>query len=327
MKPSVCVVGGATWDVMFTTSQADLVTPRGRAEQPVLAFPYGGKVDARDVVYGFGGGAANVSLGLSALGSRAAIVTRVGADWRGGEVVKNLRAHGVDTRGVQRDAHATTALAFIVTAGGAHDHVAFVSRGASTHVRVPASLPVGCRWAYVTALATPNWYASLAKLFRAAARRGQHIFWNPGARQLAAAHKVRALARYVAVLDVNDDEARRLARELKLNATRPGDLARALHRFGCGGVLVTCGRVGAYYFDGKKLTFRSPCQVTPVNTTGAGDAFGSGWLAGYLASGGSVREAMEWGMLNATSVIMHKGAQRGLLTLRGLTAFRKRYGK
>lgn len=326
MKARVCVIGGATWDVLFTTSQADLVTPAGRAEQPVLAFPYGGKVDARHVVYGYGGGAANVAVSLASLGVRPQIVTRVGSDWRGQEVTKNLHRAGCDLELVQRDRSETTALAFIVTAGGAHDHVAFVARGASAGLVLPGRLPLSCSWGYVTALASPGWFAGLRPLFASADRRGQFVFWNPGAAQLAEASKVKSLLKHVTVLDVNDDEARLLAGKLRLKGRRPPELARALHRLGPAGVLITAGAKGAYFYDGRKLHWRASCRVRPVNTTGAGDAFGAGWLAGYLGSGGSIREAMDWGMYNASSVIMQVGAQRGILDQRTLAVFKRRYG-
>ncbi|GEM_PF-1198924 len=326
MKPSVCVIGGATWDVLFTTSQADLVTPPGKAEQPVLAFPYGGKVDAQNVVYGFGGGAANVAVALARLGVRTQIVTRLGKDWRGDEVQRNLHQAGVNVDTIQRDARATTPLAFIVTAGGAHDHVAFVSRGAALNISLPSRVPQSCRWLYVTALAVPGWYSNLRRLFILAGQRDQSIFWNPGSVQLQQPASIRKLLKHVTVFDINDDEGRLLAGKFRLKARRPPDLARAFAAAGARGVLITCGRAGAYFFDGHKIFFRPACPVKPVNTTGAGDAFGSGWLAGYLSSGGSVREAMDWGMYNASSVIMQAGAQRGILNLRGIASFRRKYG-
>lgn len=326
MKPQACVVGGSTWDVLFTASQADLLLPKGRAEQPVLAFPYGGKVDAVNVVYGFGGGAANVSVSLAGLGVRVGITSRIGDDWRGDEVIKNLRRRGVSIDNVQRDKRETTPLAFIVTAGGAHDHVAFVSRGAAKNFVVPTQVNKNYRWLYLTALASPQWYKNTRGLFASAWSREQKIFWNPGAAQLQEPGKVRSLLKYVTVLDVNDDEARLLASKLRLRAKRPAELARALVAAGAAASLITCGRDGAYLFDGRKTYFRAACRVKPINTTGAGDAFGSGWLAGYMSSGGNAKVAMDWGMYNASSVITHIGAQRGILSLKGLASFRKKYG-
>ncbi|MFZ2199795.1 MAG: PfkB family carbohydrate kinase, partial [Microgenomates group bacterium] len=61
------------------------------------------------------------------------------------------------------------------------------------------------------------------------------------------------------------------------------------------------------FFEGVKVK-----QV--VDTTGAGDAFASGMVAGVLY-GKSYDQAVSWGVKNATSVLKYIGAKRGLLKL------------
>lgn len=326
MSHKVLVIGGATWDVLFTTSQTELVRePKSR--NPLLAFPYGGKVDAVGVTYGFGGGAANVAVGLARLGVRAGITTRVGDDWRGGEVVRNLRANGVEVNLIQTDRVETTPLAFIVTTGGAHDHVAFVSRGAATKLKLPAAVPKMYTWVYLTSLATPAWWHGLRQLLPSLKRRGQCLFWNPGAAQLAHGQRLKPWLRYVTVLDLNREEAELLAKDLKFRYRSLGQLLHRLKSLGSTAVLITDGARGAYYYDGTQVLHRPSLKLHPVNTTGAGDAFGAGFLAGYLRSHGNVRQAMDWGMCSSSSVIMHVGAQRGLLASAEIHKFEQRYAR
>ncbi|MEK7496382.1 MAG: PfkB family carbohydrate kinase, partial [Patescibacteria group bacterium] len=78
--------------------------------------------------------------------------------------------------------------------------------------------------------------------------------------------------------------------------------------------LITDGANGAYYMNQTAIYHQSAFKVNPVNTTGAGDAFGSGFLAGFINSNSNAKTALHLGMLNATAVIMHNGAQKGLLT-------------
>ncbi len=328
MEQRVCVVGGATWDALFTTAQADLIHVHGRRTEPVLAFPYGGKVDAVDVMYGFGGGAANVAVGLSYLGVRVDIVTRVGRDWRGQEVIKNLRKFEVGTKNVQKDTREKTALAFIVTAGQGHDHVAFVARGATTNLTIPTKISEKYEWCYVTALASKDWFNRLKKLFSSFSAAGGRIFWNPGSAQLAEPHKVAELLKYVTVIDLNNDEANLLLRGLKIKQVNNiNSLLKKIRALGPELVLITAGRGGAYLYDGNKVMHQPVYKVKAANTTGAGDSFGSGFVAGYLASGRNLVVAMQWGMLNSNSVIMHVGAQKGLLSLSTLPKFRAVYDK
>ena len=326
MEHRVCVIGGSTWDALFTTAQADLMHVGGRRTEPVLAFPYGGKVDAVEVMYGFGGGAANVAVSLAHLGIRTDVITRVGSDWRGQEIIKNFHKLGVSTKLVQHDRKEKTALAFIVTAGRGHDHVAFVSRGATRNLTIPTCLPEKYQWCYVTALAVSDWYDRLEKLFRSFHAQGGKIFWNPGAIQLAESKKVASLLKYVSVIDLNNDEVAILLKKLKgSRLSSMAALVKGLKNFGPEFALVTCGQKGAYLYDGSKMIYHPIYKVKPANTTGAGDAFGAGWLAGYLASGWNLNVAMQWGMLNSNSVIMHVGAQKGILSLSTLPKFRAIY--
>jgi len=326
MEHKVCVIGGATWDALFTTAQADLIHIGGGSSEAVLAFPYGGKVDAVDVTYGFGGGGANVAVSLAHLGVTVDIITRVGCDSHGDEVINNLRKFGVATRYVQKDKRNKTALAFIVTAGQGRDHVAFVARGATQNLNIPLRLPIKYQWTYVTAVAALNWYKRLAKLFRDYSQQGGNIFWNPGAMQLAEPKKVVSLLKYVTVIDLNNDEAADLVKKIKgKRVSSIIKLVSALKEMGPKYVLVTAGRGGAYLHNGSRVIHHPVYRVKPVNTTGAGDAFGAGFLAGYLASGWNLNVAMQWGMLNSNSVIMHVGAQKGILSLSTLPKFRAIY--
>ena len=78
----VCVIGSATWDALLTTNQAKVLKP-SKNGPAMMAFSYGAKIDASSTVYTFGGGAANVAVGLSRLGIPTGVHTHLGSDWRG----------------------------------------------------------------------------------------------------------------------------------------------------------------------------------------------------------------------------------------------------
>jgi len=318
MLQKVCVIGSATWDVFFTTPQAKV----GRLKKTDwLMFPYGGKIDARDVRYGFGGGAANVSVSLSKLGLPVRIITRLGNDWRAKEVLANLKKFKVDSSLIERDRYLPTPLSFIATSGGSRDHVAFIDRAASKNLILPSQLKSDITWCYLTSLANGDWPQATERLFKTMARSGQKIFWNPGNRQLMDYKSLSKLLPYLTVLDLNKEEAESLLKSFHIKFNGLGSLLAGLKKLGPQQIIITDGGAGAYYFDGQRMLFQPVFRIKPTNTTGAGDAFGSGWLAGYIYSGGNIKQAMLWGMRNATSVIKSVGAQNGLLTkekMRGL---------
>ncbi|MBI5733544.1 MAG: carbohydrate kinase family protein [Candidatus Kerfeldbacteria bacterium] len=311
MKHHILTIGGATWDVLLTTNECYLLPGSSRK---LLGFPYGGKVDVSNAIYGFGGGAANVAVGLSKLSLKTSIITRLGNDWRGHEVIKNLQHYKIDATKVQKDKKMVTPLSFVITSCGPRDHVVFVDRGASQNLQIPYQPDKTATWLYLTSLATPTWRVSLSKLFRASKAKGVKVFWNPGSKQLHEFESLKKLLPYVTILDVNKEEAESLAHK----KTSVPDLLKYLKSLGPQAALITAGAAGAYYFDGNQILYHAALKVKPVNTTGAGDAFGSGFLAGLIQTG-EAKKALHWGMLNSSSVITDHGAQKGLLSLKAIT--------
>lgn len=93
-------------------------------------------------------------------------------------------------------------------------------------------------------------------------------------------------------------------------------------KYGVKNVVVTDGRNGAQASDKKHLYFCPVETVKRVDTLGAGDSFASGFT-GTLVYGKSLKEALVYGTLNATSVVSYYGAQQGLLTKAQLESRRK----
>jgi sugar/nucleoside kinase (ribokinase family) len=76
-------------------------------------------------------------------------------------------------------------------------------------------------------------------------------------------------------------------------------------------VVITDGPRGAVGYDGELYTLRQK-KVSVIETTGAGDAFGAGTLAGLLKRK-SLPDAMKLGQKEAESVLRHVGAKQDLL--------------
>lgn len=320
MSKKICVIGGATWDVLFTTPRAQVISSSGQ-HQKLLAFPYGGKIYADNIVYGFGGGAANVAIGLSKLGLKTTIIARVGRDWRGREIVKNFRSFGVSTAMLQFDSAHPSAMSFVVTSGGERDHIAFVSRTITGGLALPKNL-VGFDWCYLNSL-PPKLYSNLILLSKRLKRQGTKIFWNPGAHEILSKPLLKSILPFVEILDLNRDEANIAIRTMGFKAVgQPQQILSTLHKQGAKNVLMTDGAAGAYFYDGVISLHQPSFRVKIANTIGAGDAFGSGFLAEYAQSS-DIKESLLWGMRNATSVIQQAGAQKGLLDAKEMFKLRR----
>lgn len=91
------------------------------------------------------------------------------------------------------------------------------------------------------------------------------------------------------------------------------EIFRALAKTGVKLAVVTDGNAGAQVCDGKNIYFVPSYSAPVVDTLGAGDAFASGFLAGYIRDG-DVTKALELASANASSVVRYFGAKAGLLS-------------
>jgi 1-phosphofructokinase len=74
--------------------------------------------------------------------------------------------------------------------------------------------------------------------------------------------------------------------------------------------LISLGRDGALYADGKGVLLATAAPLTPVNTAGAGDALLAGWFATTGDARSRLAEAVRWGRsacLSATTVDSRPG--------------------
>ncbi len=130
---------------------------------------------------------------------------------------------------------------------------------------------------------------------------------NPGGVELTSLEVLKHVLPQVDTLIMNKQEAVSLFGELE-----PASLCRAAAEY-VKTAIVTDGPNGAYACDGKD-SYHQPISedVVVVDRTGAGDAFASGVVAS-LAWGDTLEEALILGSNNATSVVQHVGAHKGIL--------------
>jgi ribokinase len=82
---------------------------------------------------------------------------------------------------------------------------------------------------------------------------------------------------------------------------------------GVGTVIITMGEQGALVYDGASAVHFEAFPVTPVDTTGAGDAFNGGLAVG-LAAGGSLEQVIPLASAAAALQCTRRGAQAALPT-------------
>jgi len=325
----VITIGGATRDIIFVTNLARLIKGKRLTEQMLLGFEYGAKIKGNVVYFALGGGANNVSVGLSRLGLKTAACACVGKDTDGLNIWGNLEAEKVDTILVQQSENLRTGFSFIVTHKKSREHVIFAFTGANQELKLvhPPKFSEGklgragynpqiadTKWMYVTSLAG-RWQKNLAEIVKIVKENNINLGFNPGVKQLKTGWKgLKKILEVTKILALNQDEAIELVLSHEnLSSQEPKNLIKTLLGWGPKIVIVTQGKDGAYVGD-KESIYHSPASSPErVDTTGAGDSFGSGFLGGYIATG-DIKEALKWGIANSGNVVGFYGAQEKLLT-------------
>lgn len=322
-KNKITTIGGATRDMMFYTDDMLLLdNKKDLLRQRLIGFEYGAKIYSKEVYLTYGGGGANAAVSFASLGIKAQTILSLGDDTLAYDMLFYLKKRKVDTKLIQKNKNIITGTSFIVNVGKAKEHVIFAYRGANNLIDLSKKTieNIDTPWIYLTSL-SGNFVPALNNLFSYCGQKSIELAWNPGANQLKLG--LKSLAKYIkktSVFIVNRDEALELlvsveGRGIKNNIDF---ILEYLHGYGQRVTVVTDGAKGAYVYDGRKKYFKPALKVKGVNTTGAGDSFGSGFVAGLIKYKWDLEKALKLGVLNSNSVITKIGAQEGLLTVKDL---------
>jgi ribokinase len=229
-----------------------------------------------------GGSAANTAIALSRMGFEVLLISRVGCDPLASKVVDSLRDAQVILTGLQRDPKVVTGLMYvIVTPDG--ERTILGHRGANALTDPKLIQEKDFRQARLfhlsgyALLAEPQRSAALLALARAC-EHGLAVTLDPGmAVPQDALDEMRALLPVVDVLMPNHAEACRLA-----GATTPSECVERLLESGVQAVALKLGRDGCLIGSGDGLFTVPAFSVDACDSTGAGDMFAAGVIAGYL---------------------------------------------
>lgn len=273
-----------------------------------------------------GGAPANVVMNAQQLGLRGVLVSRVGDDGVGKELLRTLELRGLVTDYVQNDKKKGTGTVL----------VSLDIKGVPTF-----------RCSHDVAF---DYLAFNAKLKELSPKADAVIFGTLAQRAKVARQTIwdflRAAKQAVKVFDVNAraSEARlqeliptslELADIVKLSGEEVALLGRILRRegdstarfadylikhYGLKLVAITYGGNGCELFDGTETCRMPALPIQAVDTTGAGDGFTSGLIYQFL-HGASLREIAEFAGLVAGYVCTQRGATP-IFDLESLIAFR-----
>ena len=299
----IITIGTATRDIYaksksFNISK-DIRYPSGSS----ISFEAGSKTEIDEMIFKTGGGATNSAITFVGAGLRTASCFGIGDDMAGNDIVNLLKREGVKLRLIKKDGNNLTSLSIIFLTESGERNI-FVHRGALISKTDLMLKNIKARWLYISSVGGD--VELLDKIADFATNKNIKIAFNPGRTELKlGTKKLSNIFNVTKILILNRKEASDLM-------GIPYNYKKTIFRQSCGitpGIeVITDGKDGAYVAD-EGLAYKIGVYNWPlVDRLGAGDAFGSGFVAGYIKYK-SIEKALQYAAANASSVVGKIGAK------------------
>lgn len=317
-------IGSATRDAFFEVDFK--IIPWNETESgKAYCLPLGEKLDIQKVFFTVGGNAANTAVTFARQGFKTVCAAKTGRDISGEEIRRRLKKEKVETGFLRHHPSLPTSYSVLLLQNGERTILNYKGAAGEFSLKDVSPEKLRAKWWYISLSGeSDRMFKGLLKFAR---EKNIAVAFNPSGHHIR--HKrseILSSLRDLSFLVLNEEEASLLtgisfkherAVFKKLDDLTPGILA------------VTNGRGGATISDGtfiyKTGIFK---EKKLVDRTGAGDAFGSGFVAGLMhrrmANGkwqidkkftpSDLQFAIRLATANATSVVEKIGATEGILT-------------
>jgi ribokinase len=306
-KAKILVAGSSVVDLIFKGKVFSDRTKKGR-----LSLAFGGKYVPEEFFQVYGGGGTNCAISLARQGFDTCLWSYVGPDSFGAEVIKNLKKEKVKTNLLRKKAVKTPLSSILLTPEGERTIINFRSNADMLEVDKKVLKEFKKRdWFVLFSLANLAKNYKLA-FIKKAKQNNMKVFLSLHGTEYFKGLKY--LKDYFSQTDILHLNAHELADIFGGDAPdfdfRKTNFAKKLN---IPLLLTTYDIKGSFAYTKNKIYYQPIIKTSNVvDTTGAGDAWASGFLGEYLKTD-SIKRAMLFAAKNSSSVIQKLGAHNGLL--------------
>lgn len=302
-------LGSALQDIYLVDH--DDLTPTAIGGEAIFGnILVGSKVDIDNLSYEVGGGGINSAITFSRSGHEAIFIGNVAHDSAGEAIMQMLDREEIDNSYVNFVSRKATGTSVILLDARGGERTILTYRGASEKFDNFDENDLDLLqpdWIYITTLRGD--LDTLERFLKKAKALGTKVMFNPGVKELTENERLVGLLKSVDVLLVNKSEASQIVPGVLLD-----ELLYHLNNY-VNITIITDGAMGGIAGNrelGEIYRFGIYEDVKMKDATGAGDAFGSGFLASF-ANGRSFKDALIFASANSTSVVQKIGANRGII--------------
>lgn len=302
----VITVGSNTVDV-FAQTDSELIKIKTRdSEEELLAYPLGTKILIEDLEFMIGGGGTNTGVAFSRLGLKTGYLGKIGKDENGLKIFKLLKRENIDFLGTLGNISGYSVILDSIE----EDRTILTYKGCNNDLDFKELdlKKLDTKWFYFASMMGKS-FKTLKKLAKHASKKKIKVAFNASSYLAEKGFaKLKSILENVNVFILNKEEA-----ELVSGKGEIKNLLKKIKLESMDYVVITDGPRGAYCYDGSRIYHVKPKKNRKVKeTTGAGDAFASTFVAG-LVKEKDVKKCLKMAVINTESVINNYGAKNILL--------------
>jgi len=311
MKYNVIVLGSATQDVFMSSPDFKVVEDESLITKKGLCVPLGSKLKIDSVTFAMGGCGTNAAVTFANQGLKVAYLGLIGKDCAGDMIKKELIKNKVSTDLIMESDKDETAFSVILSVPNIGRSI--LKKLGACHNMTDQDFDydkIKADWIYAGSLSGEA-YKSLDALLEYAVKNGIKVAASPvGQSQLGEGlEKTLGLMDKIDILIVNQEEAARLT---KTDYDNEDEIIGKLKELAPEIKVMTKGPEGVKVIDKEYIYSAGIPESGMVDRTGAGDAFSSAFLSGWINKGDIVH-AIQLATANSTAVLQKMGAINGLL--------------
>jgi len=300
----------------FPNKEIDILTV-GELLIDMISADYGENFESNTYHRYFGGSPSNIAMNVKRLGINSLVATAVGEDGLGQYLVAQLDQVGIDTRCVQQVDFSTS---MVVVTKSRSTPIPIFYRGADYQLAFTKELKNALIEAKIVHFSC--WPISMQpsrqtieQVLDVAKKNNTLICFDPNYHPMIwqkgenGIEYMKSIIGKVDIVKPSEDDAERLFGP----DTKENQVKKFLE-LGAKLVILTLGKDGAIVSNGKETVNCSTLATEVVDTTGAGDAFWSGFYSA-IVKGYSIREALDLGFAVSAYKLKFMGAVVEMPTL------------
>lgn len=259
----------------------------------------------------FGGSPSNIAMNAKKLGIRAVVASATGEDGLGAFLIHELENAGIDTGYVQRAADYSTSM--VVVTKSRSTPIPIFYRGADYHLSYTPELEEGLKNSKIVhfscwPLSRKPARDTIERTIATAKMNDLLVCFDPNYHPMLwedgedGVRYVKSIIGQVDIVKPSEDDAERL-----FGKQTPERYLETFLKLGAKLVILTLGKDGALVSNGTETVRFDTLATEVADTTGAGDAFWSGFYAAVV-KGYTIRQALALGFAVSAYKLKYTGA-------------------